>query len=100
MSGQPETQKLQALIKLPADFGQDTANELRQLRAEIYQLRELLKTAVGKLFWSEEELARDFGISLKSQREERRAAKIGYKRVKGKIVYSRKHIEDYLNSGN
>lgn len=101
MSANPITKMIPVTVELPLPFDAAAAAEtISELRKTVAELKELIETSGTWISMTEEELADYFGISLKSLKEERCAGKIKYKRVKGKIHYSRKHIEDYLNSGN
>ena len=96
MSVKPETQQI--VFTLPANLGGDP-ERINRLEAKIDELRTLLTAAVGKLWWTERELAAELpNCSLLTLQRTRRAGKIKYKRIGNEILYSRKHIEDYLNS--
>jgi hypothetical protein len=98
MSGNPNSAKVQipVIIELPEAPGGETIGELKQLVAE---LRELVREAHAPLSFTEQELADYFGISKLSLERLRRAGKIQFKRVAGKIHYSRRHVEEFINSG-
>jgi hypothetical protein len=87
-----------AIITLPPGFeggGGETFSELKQIVSE---LRELVKEASAPISFTEKQLAEYFGISELSLARLRRAGKIKYKRVAGKIHYTRRHVEEFLNS--
>jgi hypothetical protein len=97
---QTGVRELPVIIQIPEGFigSDETIATLDRLSELVNEMREVIKNGFGPVSWEERELADYFGISLKSMKEERLAGKIGYKRVKGKIHYSRRHVEAYLNS--
>jgi hypothetical protein len=98
MSGNPKQIIIPVPIELPEGFGGETIDELKALVRELSELRDALKASVGKTWWTEEELANEFpNCSLITLQRARRAGKIRYKRLGNEILYSRKHIEDYIN---
>ncbi len=97
---QTGVREMPVIIQVPEGFfgGGESVETLDRLRQLVVEMHEMIKNGFGPLSWNEQELADYFGISLKSLIQERLAGRIGYKRVKGKIHYSRRHVEAYLNS--
>ncbi len=85
-------------MELPENF--DDSEMVHELKKAIGELRELLKNAYRPLSFSEQQLADYFGISKISLERLRRAGKIKYKRVAGKVHYTQQHVEQFLNSEN
>ncbi len=100
MSGNPETFKqIPVIIQLPENYGGD-AESIAELKEIVGELRELLKSASAPISLTEVQLADYFECSLIWLQRQRRAGKIKFKRVGNAIHYSRRHIEDFLNSGD
>jgi uncharacterized membrane protein (UPF0182 family) len=83
-------------MELPEGFG-DT-EMIRELKQTVNELRALVSNIHAPISFNEQQLADYFGISKLSLERLRRSGKIGYKRVAGKIHYTRQHIEQFLNS--
>lgn len=64
------------------------------LRVWIDEFKELVSSE--PLFYTDRTLADKLGIAELTVQRLRRAGKINYKRVSGKAVYTRKHIEEFL----
>ncbi len=92
------------VINLPEEsvFPAELVGELRSIRDEIRVLVDQIKEAGSgdSLFWTESDLAEMFKCSELTIKRERRAGKIPFKRVGGKPVFTRKHIEEFLSGGN
>lgn len=90
----------QIVVNLPPDFGGNskTLDELKEITAEIRREFRNISERLAPVSYTEKELAKHFGISLLTMERIRRAGKVSYTRVGGKIHYTRKQIEDYLES--
>jgi len=71
---------------------------LAELKELVQTLRDLLSTTNVKVFWAEDELAAELNMPVLSLKRLRLAGKIDAKCVSRKYFYTKKHVEDYLNS--
>jgi hypothetical protein len=108
----PSLQKqIPIVLQMPADESDvvtaKLVQEMRSIANEIRGYAQRIEAAAANehLFWTEEELAEMFRsrgvkISILTIQRERRKGRIGFKRVAGKPVFTRRHIEEFLSSGN
>ncbi len=92
---QPDYEVLEVRIPKAGAVPED----LRSFLDELPGYTERIEKAVAgeQLFWTEEDLAAMFECSVLTIKRERRAGKINFKRVAGKPIFTRRHIDEYLN---
>ena len=98
MDGQ--TANNQIVVNLPPDFGGngELVNELKSAISDLKLQMTDINSRLEPLFYTEADLAKEFGVSEISIQRLRRAGKVSFTRFAGKIVFTRKQIEESLEN--
>lgn len=87
-----------------ASAAAEMLEQMRSIADEMRGYTERIEKAVAgeQLFWTEEDLAEELtrrGVkcSVLTIKRERRAGKIPFKRIAGKPVFARRHLEEFLS---